>query len=70
MAQELLTTFEDVLGEVALRPGRVSGVFDVWVEEKLVWSRKEKGGFPELKALKQLVRDVVAPERALGHSDR
>lgn len=70
MAQELLTTFEDVLGEVALRPGRTSGVFDVWVGGRLIWSRKEKREFPELKVLKQLVRDVVAPGRALGHSDR
>lgn len=70
MAQELLITFEDVLGEVALRPGQVSGVFDVWVEDRLVWSRKERGGFPELKVLKQLVRDIVEPQKALGHSDR
>ena len=28
------------------------------------------GGFPEVKALKQLVRDVVNPEKDLGHSDK
>ncbi|MBV5324160.1 MAG: selenoprotein, partial [Rhodospirillaceae bacterium] len=34
-----------------------------------VWSRKAEGRFPELKELKQRVRDVVAPDLPLGHSD-
>ena len=68
MAQELLTTFEEDLGEVALRPG-TGGIFEVRVEDTLVWSRKVEGGFPEIKVLKQRVRDQVAPDRDLGHSD-
>ena len=67
-AQELLVTFEDELGGVTLIPG-TGGVFDVTVDGKLVWSRKAEGRFPELKELKQRVRDVVAPDLALGHSD-
>ncbi len=67
-AQELLTTFEEELGEVALIPG-VGGIFEVRVDGAIVWSRKEKGRFPELKELKQLIRDRVAPDKALGHSD-
>jgi selenoprotein W-related protein len=69
MAQELLTTFSSELGEVALVPGE-SGVFEIRVQGKLIWSRKEQGGFPELKELKQRVRDCIAPEKNLGHSDR
>lgn len=34
-----------------------------------VWDRKERGGFLELAELKRLVRDVIAPDRELGHSD-
>lgn len=68
-AQELLTTFQAELGEVALVPG-TGGVFVVRVDGTLVWDRKEQGGFPELAELKRLVRDVIAPERELGHSDR
>lgn len=68
-AQELLTTFESQLAEVALLPA-ASGVFRVFINGTLIWDRKEKGGFPELKDLKQLVRDVVAPEKSLGHSDK
>jgi selenoprotein W-related protein len=68
-AQELLTTFEAELGEVALVPA-TGGAFEVRVDGVLVWSRAEQGGFPELRELKQRVRDVVAPGRDLGHSDR
>lgn len=69
MAQELLQTFGGDLGEVALVPG-TGGVFTVTVDGKLIWDRREKQGFPEAKALKQLVRDVIDPERDLGHSDK
>lgn len=68
-AQELLTTFEDELLEVALGPGE-GGQFDVWLDDILLWSRREEGRFPELKELKQRIRDQLVPERDLGHSDR
>jgi selenoprotein W-related protein len=69
LAQELLSTFDTDLGEVALVPG-TGGIFEVRVDGELVWSRKEQGRFPEAKELKQLVRDRVAPDKDLGHSDR
>jgi len=69
MAQEVLTTFETELGEVALVPG-TGGVFDVRLDGELIYSRKEAGRFPESKELKQLIRDRIAPEKPLGHSDR
>jgi selenoprotein W-related protein len=68
MAQELLSTFGADLGEVALIPG-TGGVFEIHVNGDLVWERKRDGGFPEAKVLKQKVRDIVWPERDLGHSD-
>lgn len=68
LAQELLTTFEDELGEVALIPG-TGGIFEIRVDGQSVWSRKEEGRFPEAKELKQRVRDRVAPDKDLGHSD-
>jgi selenoprotein W-related protein len=69
MAQELLTTFETELGGVTLTPG-TGGVFEVRMDGETVWSRKGEGRFPEMKELKQLIRDRAAPERDLGHSDR
>jgi selenoprotein W-related protein len=68
MAQELLTTFADEVAEVSLRPG-AGGIFEVRVNDVLIWSRAERGGFPEIKELKQLVRDQIAPEKNLGHSE-
>jgi selenoprotein W-related protein len=70
MAQELLATFADELGSVTLTPDVTGGVFEVRLDGKLVWSRKDKGRFPDIKELKQLVRDHVAPDRSLGHVDR
>jgi selenoprotein W-related protein len=69
MAQELLMTFDTELGEVALVPG-TGGIFEVRVDSDLVWSKKERGRFPESKELKQLLRNRVAPDKDLGHSDR
>lgn len=69
MAQELLTTFEGDIAEMVLKPG-TGGVFEVHVDGELLWSRKERGGFPEITELKRLVRDRIAPERPLGHIDR
>ena len=70
MAQELLGTFAEEVGSVMLTPDASGGVFDVRVDGQLIWSRKERGRFPESKELKQLVRDRVAPDRDLGHADR
>lgn len=69
MAQELLSTFGADLGEVALIPG-TGGRFEIHAEDVLIWERVRDGGFPEAKVLKQRVRDVIAPGRDLGHSDR
>ncbi|SEQ07758.1 selenoprotein W-related protein [Solimonas aquatica] len=69
LAQELLTTFEAELGEVALRPAD-SGVFRVLLNDELLADRKRDGGFPDLPLLKQAIRDRIAPGRDLGHSER
>jgi selenoprotein W-related protein len=69
MAQELLTTFPSEIGEVAMLPG-TGGVFEIRVNDELIWSRKEEGRFPDIKELKQIVRDRIAPEKELGHSDK
>lgn len=69
MTQELLTTFEAELGEVALQPGE-GGVFEIRADGATLWSRSERGRFPDIKELKQLVRDRVAPDKHLGHSER
>lgn len=69
MSQELLSTFSEELEEVALRPG-TGGVFEIHCDGALLWERRRDGGFPDVKLLKQLVRDRVDPGRDLGHVDR
>jgi selenoprotein W-related protein len=69
MAQELLTTFEAEIGEVALIPGS-GGVFEIRTGDRVLWSRHERKRFPEITELKQVVRDAVAPGKSLGHADR
>ena len=69
VAQELLTTFESEIGGVTLRPAG-SGVFRVFLGDELLHCRKLHGSFPELKELKQLLRDKIAAGRSLGHSDK
>ncbi|WP_186757613.1 SelT/SelW/SelH family protein [Echinicola salinicaeni] len=69
MAQELLSTFDGEIKHLTLTPG-TGGIFEVWANDKLVWSRKAKGRFPEITELKQVVRDEIAPEKHLGHADK
>lgn len=69
MAQELLSTFGPDLGEVALRPG-TGGIFRISMDGETIWDRTVDGGFPDVKTLKQRVRDRLDPERDLGHIDR
>ena len=80
-AQELLSTFRDdrSLGAVTVIPSATPGRFAVSAQQisannafndkTVLWDRHEADGFPEMKQLKQLVRDQINPERYLGHSD-
>ena len=54
---------------MALIPG-TGGIFEIRLDGELVWERKRDGGFPDVKQLKQLVRDRIDPDRDLGHIDR
>ena len=68
IAQELLQTFSDDLTEVALVPA-APGTLEVWAGSELVWSRAKGESVPEVKALKAKLRDVISPEKSLGHSE-
>ena len=69
MAQELLSTFSEELGAVTLKTG-TGGIFTIECDGALLWDRARDGGFPDVKTLKSMIRDAVAPEKALGHIDR
>jgi selenoprotein W-related protein len=68
MAQELLTTFDGDINELSLVPG-IGGIFEIIANDTVIWSRKEQGRFPDIKELKQCVRDVIVPDKNLGCID-
>jgi len=68
-AQEFLSSFEEELKGVTLVPSQTNGSFVIHVNGIKIFDRKEYGGFPEIKVLKQKVRDIVAPSKSLGHAD-
>jgi selenoprotein W-related protein len=70
MAQELLATFAEELGTAMLTPDVTGGVFEIRLDGEVIWSRKDMGRFPEITEIKRIVRDRVAPDRFLGHTDR
>lgn len=75
---ELLLTFPTpAIRTSSLQPltsPETGGRFRVWLDMgegfQLIWDRKTEGGFPELKVLKQRVRNIVQPDKDLGHSDK
>lgn len=70
MAQEILTTFTDEINGVLLKPSETGGRYTISINDLEVFDRKLMGGFPEIKQLKQLIRDHVSPNKSLGHSDK
>ncbi|KIV85758.1 hypothetical protein PV11_01418 [Exophiala sideris] len=85
-AQELLQTFGTSIGEIALIPvtggtftvtmthATASTAPDsetpASVTDTVIWDRKTENGFPETKELKNRVRNIIEPDRDLGHIDR
>lgn len=66
LAQELLTTFGDELGEVAIIPGS-GGIFEVTLNGEVIATNRDGAPMPDPSAVKRAVRDRVAPDRKIGH---
>ncbi len=69
MAQELLSTFSTDLASVSLVPG-TQGIYQIKVDDALIWDRKIDGGFPDAAELKRRLRDRCFPDRAMGHNEK
>ena len=69
MAQELLSTFSNEIGGITLIPSEIAGIFEIRCGRKTIWERGKNKGMPEIKPLKQKVRDIIAPDKDLGHID-
>lgn len=68
-AQECLSTFGTTL-RVTLIPDDQGGRFRIALDGTEIWERRRDGGFPEIRVLKQRIRDRIDPDRSLGHLDR
>ena len=66
MAQELLATFGEELGEVAIVPGG-GGIFEVALGGEVIATNRDHAPMPDPGAVKRLIRDRVSPERVIGH---
>lgn len=67
MAQELLAVLADDIGEVRLVPVAEADVFEVAVDEFIVWSRWHEGRFPQLDEVMARVRAAL-PARSRNKS--
>ena len=69
ISQELLSTFVNEIGGIILIPSNISGIFEIRCGNDIIWERGKTKGMPEIKDLKRKVRDLVAPDKGLGHID-
>lgn len=70
MAQEILTTLAEDVKAVSLQPAEISGTYAISINQEFIFDRRQMGRFPEIKELKQMIRDRVNPGKSLGHSDK
>ncbi len=66
MVQEILNTYKNIEIEVLLMPSQTNGKFEINVDKNVVFDRKAYSGFMDIK---QKIRNIIAPEFSLGHSD-
>ena len=69
VTQEILNSFVNNIQGITLIPSG-GGIFEIRINDEVVWSLKLNKKFPEPKEIKQIVRDRVDPKRSLGHGDR
>jgi selenoprotein W-related protein len=64
-----MVAFAQEVGSVTLIADATGGVFEIRLEGETIWSRKERGRFPQMRQIKQSARDRIVPGRSLGHTD-
>jgi selenoprotein W-related protein len=70
MAQEILSTFTEDVHGILLIPCQFAGKYTISIDQHPIFDRKDMGRFPEVKELKQLIRDHINPDKDLGHSEK
>tara|TARA_B100000035_G_scaffold210907_1_gene180530 strand:+ start:1444 stop:1668 length:225 start_codon:yes stop_codon:yes gene_type:complete len=68
MAQEIFITFSKDINSLTLVPSD-GGRFEIWCNDQVIFSRTTEGKFVEIKEIKMRIRDLIDPDRSLGHND-
>ncbi|MDA1338582.1 MAG: SelT/SelW/SelH family protein [Proteobacteria bacterium] len=68
MAQEIINTYVNDIESVCLVPGE-DGNFEIFCNDKAIFLRHDEGKFIEITEIKKRIRDMIDPERSLGHID-
>lgn len=55
---------------VLLLPSEIGGRCTIFINDDKLLDRKESARFPEIKELKQMIRDIVSPGKDVGHFDK
>ncbi|MFT7299895.1 MAG: selenoprotein W-related protein [Porticoccus sp.] len=63
-------TFADDFFEMSLKPADKGEIFEITLDNRVIWDRNQDGRYQEVKVLKQRVRDFIATDPDLGHIDR
>ena len=69
IGQELIQTFEGQLPQITLSPSSEAGIFKIYCDTHLIWDRKIDQNALDIKVIKQRVRDQIAPDKELGHTE-
>ncbi len=66
MAQELLSSFEDDLSEVVIKPGS-GGILEVTLDGDVIATNRDHQPMPDTSDVKRAIRDRIAPDQRVGH---
>ena len=68
MAQEILITFSRDIDSLILVPSD-GGRFEISCNDHVIFSRAIERKFIEIKEIKKRIRNLIDPDRPLGHND-
>ncbi|GMH87537.1 hypothetical protein TrST_g13301 [Triparma strigata] len=60
---------EPLISETTIAASENAGDWRMEINNQLVWDRRTDGGFPDLKLVKNRVKEVLDPSVDLGHSE-
>jgi len=69
LSQEILSTFSNDIKGVYLIPSKIAGILEIRCDRQVIWERSKEKPIPEIKIIKQKIRNIISPDKNLGHID-